>query len=148
MGPRERFREREASNSVTESRRNSEKQEESSSRQLKTCPTWPIPRKLRNLGFGRYLFDLINGNEDVFFTMPAKDTVALDDDVELRTVALASPLNRTMVKDAIYTEESIETAKGKVLVAFAGDRKKPAILTFHDLGLNYISNFQASNGQN
>ena len=88
------------------------------------------------------------GNEDVFFTMPAKDTVALDDDVELRTVALASPLNRTMVKDAIYTEESIETAKGKVLVAFAGDRKKPAILTFHDLGLNYISNFQASNGQN
>lgn len=75
--------------------------------------------------------------------MPAKDTVALDDDVELRTVALASPLNRTMVKDAIYTEESIETAKGKVLVAFAGDRKKPAILTFHDLGLNYISNFQA-----
>ena len=77
------------------------------------------------------------------FKMPAKDTVALDDDVELRTVALASPLNRTMVKDAIYTEESIETAKGKVLVAFAGDRKKPAIVTYHDLGLNYISNFQA-----
>ena len=75
--------------------------------------------------------------------MPAKDTVALDDDVELRTVALASPLNRTMVKDALYTEETIETAKGKVLVAFAGDRKKPAILTYHDLGLNYISNFQA-----
>jgi hypothetical protein len=54
--------------------------------------------------------------------MPAKDTVTLDDDVELRTVALASPLNRTMVKDAIYTEETLETAKGKVLVAWAGDR--------------------------
>ena len=85
-------------------------------------------------------------NGKIFTTnvkMPAKDTVALDDDVELRTVALASPLNRTMVKDAIYTEETIETAKGKVLVAFAGDRKKPAIVTYHDLGLNYISNFQA-----
>ncbi len=74
--------------------------------------------------------------------MPAKETMALDDDVELRTVALASPLNRTMVKDAIYTEETIETSRGKVLVAWAGDRRKPAILTYHDLGLNYISNFQ------
>ena len=87
---------------------------------------------------------VIVGEKDFNFKMPAKDTVALDDDVELRTVALASPLNRTMVKDALYTEETVETAKGKVLVAFAGDRKKPAIVTYHDLGLNYISNFQAS----
>ena len=86
---------------------------------------------------------MIVGEKDFNFKMPAKDTVALDDDVELRTVALASPLNRTMVKDALYTEETVETAKGKVVVAFAGDRKKPAIVTYHDLGLNYISNFQA-----
>lgn len=74
--------------------------------------------------------------------MPAKESVALNDDVELRTVALASPLNRTMVKDAAYTEETVETPQGKVLVAWAGDRRKPAIVTYHDLGLNYISNFQ------
>ena len=74
--------------------------------------------------------------------MPAKDTVALNDDVELRTVALASPLNRTMVKDAAYTEETVETPQGQVLVAWTGDRRKPAIVTYHDLGLNYISNFQ------
>ena len=74
--------------------------------------------------------------------MPAKETVTLDD-VELRTVALASPLNRTMVKDAAYTEEAVTVAKGgKVVVAWTGDRRKPAILTYHDLGLNYISNFQ------
>ena len=30
----------------------------------------------------------------------------------------------------------------RVLVAWAGDRSKPVILTYHDLGLNYVSNFQ------
>lgn len=74
--------------------------------------------------------------------MPALDSMTLDD-LELRTVALASPLNRTMVKDAAYTEEIVETSKGAVTVAWAGDRRKTAIITYHDLGLNYISNFQA-----
>jgi len=65
------------------------------------------------------------------------------DDVELRNVALKSPLNRTLVKDEAYVEEVVETENGTVTVAIKGDRSKPAILTYHDLGLNYISNFQA-----
>ncbi|TRY62533.1 hypothetical protein TCAL_06292 [Tigriopus californicus] len=81
----------------------------------------------------------------------AKDTIAtLGTEVELRSVALASPLNRTMIREdnSKYTEEMVETTQGvgvtrKMLVAWAGDRRKPAIVTYHDLGLNYISNFQA-----
>ena len=69
--------------------------------------------------------------------------LAPGDDVELRNVALHSPLNRTLVKDEAYVEESVETDHGTVTVAIKGDRSKPAILTYHDLGLNYISNFQA-----
>jgi hypothetical protein len=40
------------------------------------------------------------------------------------------------------TEEMVQTTKGKILVARQGDPKKPALLTYHDLGLNYLSNFQ------
>lgn len=69
--------------------------------------------------------------------------MANGDDVELRNVALQSPLNRTLVKDEAYSEEVVETEHGSVTVAIKGDRSKPAILTYHDLGLNYISNFQA-----
>jgi hypothetical protein len=39
-------------------------------------------------------------------------------------------------------EEMVQTTKGKILVARQGDPKKPALLTYHDLGLNYLSNFQ------
>jgi pimeloyl-ACP methyl ester carboxylesterase len=67
----------------------------------------------------------------------------VNDDVELRNVALQSPLNRTLIKDEAYTEEVVETERGNVTVAIKGDRSKPAILTYHDLGMNYISNFQA-----
>ena len=73
--------------------------------------------------------------------MPTADSKI--DDVELRNVALQSPLNRTLVKDEAYSEETVETEHGTVTVAIKGDRSKPAILTYHDLGLNYISNFQA-----
>ena len=53
-----------------------------------------------------------------------------------------------MVKqeDSAYVEEMVTATSGKkFLVAYTGDRKKPAIVTFHDLGLNYISNFQVKN---
>lgn len=88
----------------------------------------------------------------IYVQMPtaAKDTIAtLGNEVELRSVALASPLNRTMIREdnSKYTEEMVETTQGmgvtrKMLVAWTGDRRKPAIVTYHDLGLNYISNFQ------
>ena len=70
-------------------------------------------------------------------------TMATNDDVELSTVTNTAPLNRAMVKDDAYSEETVSTDRGSVTVAIKGDRSKPAILTFHDLGLNYISNFQA-----
>ena len=46
-------------------------------------------------------------------------------------------------QDPCYTETFVATNHGQVLVAHAGDKSKPALLTYHDLGLNYISNFQA-----
>lgn len=66
------------------------------------------------------------------------------DDVELRSVTLVTPLNRKLEKSSDYVEKVIETEKfGKVVVATRGNPKKPAIVTYHDLGLNYISNYQA-----
>ena len=64
------------------------------------------------------------------------------DEVELQSVRLAAPVTRTLAKDVAYTEEVVATAKGNVTVAWKGNRTKPAMLTYHDLGLNYVSNFQ------
>ena len=47
-------------------------------------------------------------------------------------------------KDCGVVEEFVQTAKGKILVARQGDPKKPAIITYHDIGLNYLSNFQVN----
>ena len=41
-----------------------------------------------------------------------------------------------------YTEEIIKTEYGDITVAIKGDRSNPTILTYHDLGLNYTSNFK------
>ena len=52
-------------------------------------------------------------------------------------------LNRTLVDDASRpTEEFVQTATGRILVARQGDPSRPAIITYHDLGLNYLANFQ------
>lgn len=40
-------------------------------------------------------------------------------------------------------EETVETDHGPIVVAVQGQRNKPAIVTYHDIGLNYISSFQA-----
>lgn len=73
-------------------------------------------------------------------TMPSE----VGDDIELKAVQLQFPSARTLDKnDALYQEERVETPRGTILVAVQGDRSKPAILTFHDLGLNHVSNFQA-----
>lgn len=65
------------------------------------------------------------------------------DECELRTLAIEDPTERTLAKEALYNEEYVETSSGRVLVAYTGDRTKPVMLTYHDLGLNYVSNFQA-----
>jgi protein NDRG1 len=45
-----------------------------------------------------------------------------------------------------YHEEVIETFRGPVTVAWKGSKANPAILTYHDLGLNHVSNFQVRLG--
>ena len=45
-------------------------------------------------------------------------------------------------QDTGAIEEFVQTAKGRILIARHGDTKKPAIITYHDIGLNYLSNFQ------
>jgi hypothetical protein len=41
-------------------------------------------------------------------------------------------------------EEFVQTAKGRILVVRQGDPRKPVIITYHDLGLNYSTNFQVN----
>jgi len=68
------------------------------------------------------------------------------DDIELRNIQLQYPLPRTLSKDATsisLQEDQVKTNWGTMLVAVQGDRSKPAILTFHDIGLNHTSCFQA-----
>lgn len=73
-------------------------------------------------------------------TMPSDSM----DDIELKNIQLQFPCPRTLSKDDPSVEEvRVMTNKGSVLVAVQGNRKKPAILTYHDLGLNYVASFQA-----
>ncbi|KAG8227432.1 hypothetical protein J437_LFUL000441 [Ladona fulva] len=66
------------------------------------------------------------------------------DDIELKNIQLQFPAARTLSRDdTAVQEERLDTERGSILVAVQGKRNKPAILTYHDLGLNYISNFQA-----
>ncbi|XP_065339138.1 protein NDRG3 isoform X3 [Cloeon dipterum] len=73
-------------------------------------------------------------------TMPSDSM----DDIELKNIQLQFPTARTLSRDDTNTtEEQVMTEKGSILVAIQGDRRKPAIMSFHDIGLNYIANFQA-----
>nr|KAF7438933.1 hypothetical protein H0235_001324 [Vespula pensylvanica] len=66
------------------------------------------------------------------------------DDIELKNIQLQFPALRYLSRDdSSVREERVETDKGSLLVAVQGNQAKPAILTYHDLGLNYISSFQA-----
>jgi len=78
--------------------------------------------------------------------MPAQNTLQNaneHDHVELKTLAIVDPVDRSLSKESNYQEDLVPTSHGNVLVAHRGDNKKIVILTYHDLGLNYISNFQA-----
>lgn len=66
------------------------------------------------------------------------------DDIELRNVELQFPLMRSLSRSDSYTQEDkIETNFGTMVVAVQGERNKPAMFTYHDIGLNHVSNFQA-----
>lgn len=65
-------------------------------------------------------------------TMPADD---VEIDIELRSVQLKFPNGRGSISESC-DQRRIPTDKGEVLVAIQGDTSKPAIITYHDLGLN------------
>lgn len=62
---------------------------------------------------------------------------------DLKSVQLHYPSERRLQSDGACVEERVRTSRGDILVAVRGDRNKRAILTYHDLGLNYAANFQA-----
>ena len=73
-------------------------------------------------------------------------------DVELQSVSLKTPLTRSLGKQdngefscgfSGMTDELVQTSQGEFLVSWKGNRTNPALVTFHDLGLNAVSNFQA-----
>ncbi|XP_043256071.1 protein NDRG3 isoform X2 [Colletes gigas] len=73
-------------------------------------------------------------------TMPSDSM----DDIELKNIQLQFPALRYLTRDDnSVREERVETDKGYLVVGVQGNRSKPAILTYHDLGLNYIPSFQA-----
>lgn len=72
----------------------------------------------------------------------------LVDDCELKALAIEDPIERSLSKNNSlqYNETYVETSTGRVLVAHTGGvvtNSRPVIVTYHDLGLNYVSNFQA-----
>uniref|UniRef100_A0A182ITH9 Uncharacterized protein n=1 Tax=Anopheles atroparvus TaxID=41427 RepID=A0A182ITH9_ANOAO len=62
------------------------------------------------------------------------------DDIELRSVQLQYPNQRGSIVGSCDLRR-VPTDKGDILVAVQGDSTKPAIVTYHDLGLNYASSF-------
>ncbi|XP_050100199.1 protein NDRG3 isoform X5 [Anopheles aquasalis] len=62
------------------------------------------------------------------------------DDIELRSVQLQYPNQRGSIVGSCDLRR-VPTDKGDILVAVQGDTTKPAIVTYHDLGLNYASSF-------
>lgn len=59
------------------------------------------------------------------------------DDIELKNIQLQFPSARSLSRDdSSGQEEVVETDRGNVVVGVQGCRTKPAIITYHDLGLN------------
>ena len=46
-----------------------------------------------------------------------------------------------------YQRDVLDTGKGSITVYRCGKDTGPAIITFHDLGLNYLSNFQVGSSK-
>lgn len=58
------------------------------------------------------------------------------DDIELKNIQLQFPNARRFSGEAACTEVRVRTDRGDIVVAVQGYRSKPAIITYHDLGLN------------
>ncbi|KAJ8736925.1 hypothetical protein PYW07_000196 [Mythimna separata] len=69
----------------------------------------------------------------------AEETALLGmDDIELKNIQLQFPSALRMSSEVGCTEVRVRTDRGDIVVAVQGDRSKPAIITYHDLGLNYV----------
>ncbi|XP_026462015.1 protein NDRG3 isoform X1 [Ctenocephalides felis] len=92
-----------------------------------------------------------NTNSDMPAPNSAEETALLGntmpcdpmDDIELKSIQLQFPSSRTAPRQSIGTISRVPTDHGELQVAVVGDCTKPAILTYHDLGLNYSSSFSA-----
>ncbi|XP_053624967.1 protein NDRG3 isoform X2 [Plodia interpunctella] len=76
----------------------------------------------------------INAEEAALLGVLSVDSM---DDIELKNIQLQFPSGRRFSGDGC-SEVRVRTDRGDLVVAVQGDRAKPAILTYHDLGLNYI----------
>lgn len=68
-------------------------------------------------------------------------------DIELKNVDVSSPLMRSLslVEDNL-TFDQLETKLGQMFIYRQGcelSKHRPVLITYHDIGLNSISNFQA-----
>ncbi|XP_011293331.1 protein NDRG3 isoform X3 [Musca domestica] len=83
-----------------------------------------------------------DGFENPGYQPEKNGTMPVDpmDDIELRSVQLQFPHARGSIIDSC-DQRRVATDKGEILVAIQGDTSKPAILTYHDLGLNYATSF-------
>ncbi|CAH1268810.1 protein NDRG3-like isoform X4 [Branchiostoma lanceolatum] len=67
------------------------------------------------------------------------------DEVELRNISVQENQPLMLSKEAsdtVFCEQDVETSRGTMKVAVQGNRAKPAILTYHDIGLNHVTCFQ------
>ncbi|XP_034839260.1 protein NDRG3-like isoform X2 [Maniola hyperantus] len=61
------------------------------------------------------------------------------DDIELKSIQLHFPNSLLLNGVVACVETRVHTDRGEIVVAVQGDRSKPAILTYHDIGFNYSS---------
>jgi hypothetical protein len=66
------------------------------------------------------------------------------DELELKDIEVQVPTARILSKEGWpgVQETHVETTRGKVVVGIQNKGQKNVMLTYHDLGMNYISNFQ------
>ncbi|XP_055700768.1 protein NDRG3 isoform X8 [Phlebotomus papatasi] len=85
---------------------------------------------------------LLNSKSPTTISIVSARAMPVDpmDDIELRSVQLQFPNSRGSIGGTCDMRR-VPTDKGDILVAIQGDPTKPAILTYHDLGLNYLSSF-------
>ncbi|XP_026744112.1 protein NDRG3-like isoform X2 [Trichoplusia ni] len=79
------------------------------------------------------------GKQPEKMPMNAEETALLSmDDIELKNIQLQFPNARRFSGEAACTEVRVRTDRGDIVVAVQGYRSKPAIITYHDLGLNHV----------